>query len=77
MTTSKIAVTVPAETLKLARGQVKAGHAKSLSAFVTQALDEKVSRDELTAILDQMDAEHGKPNRAAQAWAKQVLKRSS
>ena len=77
MTAAKIAVTVPAETLRLARKQVRSGHAKSLSALVTQALEEKVSRNELGEILDQMDLEFGKPDKAAQAWAKRVLKRSS
>ncbi len=76
MNAAKIAITVPAETLKLARKQVKAGHAKSLSALMTQALAEKVSRNELTEILDAMDREFGKPNQAAQAWAKRVIKRS-
>ena len=76
MNAAKIAVTIPADTLKLARKQVKQGHAKSLSALMAQALDEKISRNELTEILDAMDREFGKPNRAAQAWAKRVIKRS-
>jgi hypothetical protein len=77
MTAAKIAITVPAETLKLAKKQVKAGHAKSLSALMTQALEEKVSRNELADILDAMDLELGKPNKAAQSWAKRILARSS
>lgn len=35
----------------------------------------KLRRDELTAILDALDAEHGKPTKAATSWAKRVLKR--
>ena len=35
------------------------------------------TRDELTSILDAMDAEHGPPNKVARAWAKRVLKRRS
>ena len=77
MNAAKIAVSVPAETLRLAKKQVKAGHAKSLSALVTEALDEKVSRNELAEILEAMDREFGKPSKVAQAWAKRVLKRSS
>jgi len=77
MTAAKVAITVPSETLKLAKKQVKSGHAKSLSALMTQALEEKVSRNELADILDAMDLEFGKPNKAAQVWAKRVLKRSS
>ena len=55
MPTAKVAVTVPVETLKLARGRVKAGHAKSLSALMTEALEEKLSRNELAGILDAID----------------------
>ena len=77
MTTAKVALTVPADVLRLARMEVRAGHAKSLSAFVSEAIDEKLRRDALAEVLDAMDAEHGRPNREARAWAKSVLRRSS
>jgi hypothetical protein len=77
MTKAKVALTIPGEVLVLAKREVSRGRAKSLSAFVSEALDEKLRRDELTTILDAMDAEHGKPSRAARAWARQVLGRSS
>lgn len=77
MTASKVAVTIPVEVLKLARQQVRSGHAKSLSALVSEAMGEKVRRNELAEILDALDAQLGKPEKAAQAWAKRVLKRSS
>ncbi len=75
MTTAKVAITIPAEVLKLAKDQVKAGRAKSLSALVSDAVDEKVRRNELLDILDAMDAHFGKPGKAAQRWAKRVLQR--
>jgi hypothetical protein len=75
MTASKVAITIPAEVLKLAKEQVKTGRAKSLSALVSDALDEKVRRNQLTEILDAMDAELGKPGKAAERWAKRVLER--
>jgi hypothetical protein len=77
MTKAKIALTIPADVLVLAKKEVKAGRAKSLSAFISEAVDEKVRRAELTSILDAMDEEYGPPNRVAQAWAKRVLRRSS
>jgi hypothetical protein len=77
MTKAKIALTIPADVLVLAKREVRAGRAKSLSAFISEAVDEKVRRRELTSILDQMDAEYGPPGKAARAWAKQVLRRSS
>jgi hypothetical protein len=44
---------------------------------VAEAIDEKLRRDELSAILDALDAEHGKPTKAATAWARRVLNPSS
>lgn len=75
MTTSKVAVSIPAEVLRLAKEQVKAGRAKSLSALVSEAVDEKVRRNQLTEILDAMDVALGKPGKVAERWAKRVLKR--
>jgi hypothetical protein len=77
MNSAKVALSIPADVLRLAKREVAAGRAKSLSAFVSEAVDEKLYRDELSAILDAMDAEHGRPTKAATAWAKRVLKRSS
>ena len=75
MTAAKIAITVPEDVLERAKERVKAGKAKSLSALVSEAVEEKVSRDELADILDAMHAEHGKPDKAAQVWAKRLLGR--
>jgi Arc/MetJ-type ribon-helix-helix transcriptional regulator len=75
MTSGKVALSIPAEVLAQAKKEVASGRAKSLSAFVSEAVDEKLRRDELTAILDEMDVKHGSPNRAAKAWARRLLKR--
>ncbi len=77
MTTAKVALSIPAEVLKEARRQVAKGRAKSLSSFVSEALDDKLRRDELEAILDAMDRELGKPGKEARRWAKNVLAPSS
>lgn len=37
---------------------------------------EKQRREELARVLDAMDAEHGKPAKADEAWAERVLARS-
>ncbi len=75
MTAAKIAITIPVDTLDSAKKEVDAGRAKSLSAFVSEAVDEKLRRHELSEILDAMDAERGKPGKTARAWAKRVLAR--
>jgi Arc/MetJ-type ribon-helix-helix transcriptional regulator len=73
--TSKVMVTLPTDVLKLAEEQVKAGRAKSLSALVSDAVKEKVRRNELLEILDGVDARLGKPVKRAGRWAKRVLQR--
>jgi hypothetical protein len=75
MTSAKVALSMPADVLRLAKKEVAAGRAKSLSSFVAEAVAEKLRRDELTSILDAMDAERGAPGEGARAWAKRVLKR--
>ena len=77
MNAAKVALSMPADVLRLAKKEVSAGRAKSLSSFVAEAVDEKLRRDELTAILDAMDVKHGKPTKVATTWAKRVLQRSS
>jgi hypothetical protein len=77
MTTAKVAITIPSDVLKLAKKEVEAGRAKSLSTFVSEAVAERLQRDELNDLLDSMDAEHGAPDKAARAWARRVLARSS
>jgi hypothetical protein len=74
MTTEKVALSIPRNVLRSARRRVRAGGAKSLSALVSQALDEKIRRVELAEILDAMDERHGKPDEKARAWARKVLR---
>jgi Arc/MetJ-type ribon-helix-helix transcriptional regulator len=77
MNAGKVALSIPADVLAQAKQEVKKGHAKSLSSFVSEALGEKLRRDELTTILDAMDADHGRPSEVAKKWARRVLKPSS
>ncbi len=59
MTTTKIAISVPADVLARARAEVARGRAPSLSAYVADALDQKAMLDELDAMLDAMLEESG------------------
>ena len=77
MTTAKVALSIPTDVLKQAKKQVSSGRSKSLSFYVSDALGEKLQRDELADVLDAMDRDLGKPRRADVAWAKRVLKPSS
>lgn len=73
MTMVKIAVTVPEATVREAKRAVRAHRAKSLSAFVSVAIAEKLERDTLSEVLDAMDASMGPPDAEAVAWAKGAL----
>jgi Arc/MetJ-type ribon-helix-helix transcriptional regulator len=73
MTVAKVAVAIPKTMLERARAHVEEGHAKSLSALVSEALDEKLSNQRLAEILADMNLTAGKPNKKAIAWAKKIL----
>ncbi|HEX5493348.1 MAG TPA: hypothetical protein VFX70_02090 [Mycobacteriales bacterium] len=45
MTTEKVTVTVPCDVLAQARAAVDAGEASSVSAYVTQAVTQRVERE--------------------------------
>lgn len=73
MTAAKVALVLPSDLLRLAKQEVAAGKAASLSASVAEAVEEKLRRSELADVFAAMDAKHGKPSKAANAWAKRVL----
>ena len=65
----KIAVSLPKEAVAGARRAVRSGRAKSVSAYVADALEEKVKLDDLAQLLDEMLAESGGPLTAAERRA--------
>lgn len=69
MTTTKIAVTVPEQVLRQARGAVRRGRAASLSAYVSAALSQKTMLDDLEDLLDELLALSGGPLTAAEVRA--------
>jgi Arc/MetJ-type ribon-helix-helix transcriptional regulator len=77
VTRSRVTVTVPSDVLAEAIAHVEGGRARSLSAYVSEALREKVVRDSRRdAYMDwlkQLDEELGLPSPQAYAWAREVL----
>ena len=61
MTTAKIAVSVPRDVLQRAQRAVRRGRAGSMSAYVTAALAQKATLDELDDLLVELLAESGGP----------------
>ena len=61
MTKAKIAVSLPTELVENAQQAVSEGRARSVSAYVAVALEEKAKLDDLASLLDEMLAETGGP----------------
>ena len=59
--TAKIAVSLPKQVAEGARRAVRLGRAASVSAYVTEALQEKVKLDDLSGLLAEMLQESGGP----------------
>jgi hypothetical protein len=57
----KVVITVSEEVLRDAKRAVRAERAKTLSAYVSMAIAEKLERDTLIETLDAMDAGLGPP----------------
>jgi hypothetical protein len=61
MTATKIAVSLPASAVARARAAVRTGRARSVSAYIAAAMEEKAKLDDLASLLDEMLAETGGP----------------
>jgi Arc/MetJ-type ribon-helix-helix transcriptional regulator len=57
----KIAISLPLRAAESVRRAVKQGRAASVSAYITAAVEEKSSREDLVAMLQEMLAETGGP----------------
>ncbi len=61
MSTCKLAISIPAQTLKRAQVRAKALGARSLSAYISEAIDQRLVADDLDALLAEMLEESGGP----------------
>ena len=81
MKSAKIAVSLPDNLVRQARGAVRGGRASSVSSYVAAALEEKVKLDDLAELLQQMLAETGgtmtAPQRRAADGSRRPTKRKS
>lgn len=69
MTTRKIAITLPEEQVAEAKRAVTEGRARSVSAYVAEAIAARAERDGLRAYVDALIDEHGAPTPQDYAWA--------
>jgi len=73
-TCEKLAITLPSDLAQAARAEVKVRHARSLSAFIAQAVEEKLEKDDLDRVLDEIFAEQPMTEEE-RAWAYGLLVR--
>ncbi|MBI3184937.1 MAG: ribbon-helix-helix protein, CopG family [Myxococcales bacterium] len=68
----KLAVSVPSELVGAVEHEVRAGNAPSVSAFISDAVEEKLERDRLQEALDEVWRERPMTRRE-RAWADRLL----
>lgn len=61
MTTAKLAISLPTEVLAKARRSARRERASSLSAYISEAIEQKTSMDDLKHLLDEMLEATGGP----------------
>jgi antitoxin ParD1/3/4 len=69
MTVTKIAVSLPAELVEHAQRAVAEGRARSVSAYVAGALEERAKLDDLASLLDELLTATGGPLTSAEQQA--------
>ncbi|MFZ5470350.1 MAG: ribbon-helix-helix domain-containing protein [Myxococcota bacterium] len=68
----KLAVSVPADLVEAVESEVRAQHFPSVSAFVSDAVEEKLERDRLQEVLDEVWRERSMTKKE-RAWADRIL----
>jgi hypothetical protein len=61
MTTRKVAISVPEETLKRAKAHAKKLKSRGLSAYVSEAIAQRVMSDDLKQLFQELLSESGGP----------------
>ena len=70
---TKLAVSVPSELLAAVKGEVHARHTASVSAYISEAVEEKLERDQLQDMLNLVWREQ--PMTAKERrWADKILR---
>ncbi|HEY3355655.1 MAG TPA: hypothetical protein VGQ83_20555 [Polyangia bacterium] len=69
----RITVTVDPAVLRAAERQVRGGRARSISAWVDAAMEQKARLEDLAALLADMEAENGPASADEEKWARAVL----
>ncbi|MGI8730101.1 MAG: ribbon-helix-helix domain-containing protein [Solirubrobacteraceae bacterium] len=71
--TTRIAVSLPDDLVAAARQAVADGRATSVSAFIADAIEERVRYKDLATLLTEMAAARGTPSAQDRGWARDAL----
>ncbi len=69
----RLAVTIPRGLSRRLRRKAETGEARSISAFVAEAVEEKLERDDLQATLAEMIEKVGPPTPEEKAWVDEIV----
>ncbi len=72
-TKARITITIDREFLELAEQAVADGRAKSVSAWIAEALEPRPKREHLADVIADIRAEIGPPTEEEDAWAREAL----
>lgn len=73
----RFTISIEPEVLQIARAEVEAGKAPSVSAAVEEALRARGKKQALREAVDLWEAEFGPISEEAREWARRELKRAS
>jgi Arc/MetJ-type ribon-helix-helix transcriptional regulator len=73
---ARITVSLPEELVAAANAAVAAGRAPSVSAFVADAMKERVGRESVADVLAEWRAEAGPLDDEDEAWVREALSRA-
>lgn len=74
--TAKITVSLPDHLVEQARRAVEEGKAASVSAYVAEALQEKLDREPVGDFFEMFDKKWGPPTEEHYKWAREQLDRA-
>lgn len=69
----RITVSARREVLQAAETQVKRGNARSVSAWVDAAMEQKAKLEDLATLLAEMKSDSGPVSREEERWARRVI----
>lgn len=71
--TTKIAVSLPDDLVAAAREAVSSGTFASVSAYIADALRQRMVREDTLSVLAEIRAIHGEPTDEDRAWVREAL----